>query len=199
MLAAAAVHPGRGPEPAQPERAAERPARVAGLRGQVAEPVLQVRAAEPPGPAAALPAGGSTRPASSRLPYPPDRCGAQPDHEPALVRRTLRCVRSRRGDHSRPDLAVRFGGVAEFDLVVRRAAGHTVGGQRSGLLVDPGSGIGHEELAHVRRQAGRSLGVVGFGAGVKLLVQLAEHDAGVVGNRWGLARGGRAGLLAEQC
>ena len=141
------------------------------------------------------PADGPIRPAPSRPPCPPGRCRC-----PATPRKSAgrRAGRARRTDHARPDLTVRFGGVAELHLVVRRSPGRAVGSQRNRFLVHPGAGIRHEELTHVGCQPGCGLGVVGFGAGIQLLVQLAEHDAGVVGDWWRLTGAGRSGDLAEQ-
>ena len=134
------------------------------------------------GGAAAVRRAGSTGRGRPPLPWVPDcwpsRARRRTTAPGALA---ARCARGRRlADDACPDLAVGLGGVGELHLVVRGDTRDAPGVERNGLLVHPGPGERHEELAHVRRQPLGGLGVVGLGAREQLQVESTEQHAGVV-------------------
>ncbi len=97
----------------------------------------------------------------------------------------------RRAHHTGPDLTVGLGGVGELHLVGREGTRHVAGLQRTGLLVDPGAGERHEELAHVGGQPDGGLAVV-----AARRRRTASGRAGRAA-RWCRWRSGRAGRSAQ--
>ena len=85
---------------------------------------------------------------------------AQPHHKPALRRSGGGRCPSGGADDTGPDLAGRLAGIAELDFVVRRAAGHAVGVERDGLLVEPGAGYGMKNSPMSEPSRTAALGLV---------------------------------------